>query len=123
MKTLLLVAHGSRLPTSNDAVKTLTDNLRSHLAESEFAAIDYAFLELTAPKIPEVIDSLIQQGASSVVVLPYFLAPGTHVVNDLPKLIDDARRQYPGVTFTVTPHLGAVDGMAKLILASAGASV
>lgn len=119
MKTLLLVAHGSRLVSSNDAVKQLTIKLRDQLLVSDFEAIEYAFLELTGPSIPEGIASLVEQGATDLVVLPYFLAPGTHVVDDVPQLVRMARKLYPEVSFTIMPHLGAVEGMIDLILGSA----
>jgi sirohydrochlorin ferrochelatase len=123
MKALLLVAHGSRLVSSNDAIKQLTVKLRDKLSSSGFMGVEHAFLELTEPSIPDGIATLIDQGANDVIVLPYFLAPGTHVVDDVPELIEAARIQYPEATFTVMTHLGAVDGMVELILSSADTTV
>lgn len=119
MKTLLLVAHGSRLVSSNDAIKMLTVKLRDRLYDSGFVAVEYAFLELTEPSIPDGIAKLVSQGATDLIVFPYFLAPGTHVVDDLPELVDEARKQYPDISFKVMPYIGAVEGMIDLILGSA----
>lgn len=119
MKSLLLVAHGSRLVSSNDAIEQLTLKLREKLNASGFNDVEYAFLELTKPSIPDGIAKLVSQGATDVVVLPYFLAPGTHVVDDVPELIEEARQKYPQVGFKVMTHLGAVDGMIDLILSTA----
>lgn len=123
MKTLLLVAHGSRLESSNDAVKQLVERLRNRLLASGFEAVEYAFLELTEPTIPSGIANLVSQGATELVVLPYFLAPGTHVVDDVPELISVATLKYPEVAFTMMQHLGAVDGLIDLILESANSAV
>ncbi|PWQ94285.1 sirohydrochlorin chelatase [Leucothrix arctica] len=122
MKSLLLVAHGSRRESSNDAVKQLVTKLRHQLAGSGFDEITHAFLELTTPSIEDGVSILVDAGSIDIVVMPYFLAPGIHVVDDLPELIDVARTTYPSVNFTVTPHLGEVDGMVSLILQSAGAT-
>lgn len=122
MKSLLLVAHGSRLASSNDAVQKLVEKLRRQLVGSGFDDITHAFLELTQPSITDGVKKLIEAGSTEVVVMPYFLAPGIHVVDDLPELINTARETYPSVNFTVTPHLGEVDGMVSLILQSAGAA-
>jgi len=122
MKSLLLVAHGSRLVSSNDAIKQLTSKLRSRLNTSGFDGVEYAFLELTEPSIPDGISSLVKEGATEVVILPYFLAPGTHVVDDVPELIAQAEKDYPNVQFRVMTHLGAVDGMIDLILSTADAT-
>ena len=119
MKSLLLVAHGSRVATSNDSVAALTDRLRPRLQSFGFETITHAFLELTAPSIPDGIRDLVSAGSNEVVVLPYFLAPGTHVIDDIPELMNEAREAYPAVSFTVMPHLGGVDGMVDLILETA----
>ena len=123
MKALLLVAHGSRLASSNDAIKQLTSKLRDRLHSSGFMGVEYAFLELTEPSIPDGIATLVGQGATELIILPYFLAPGTHVVDDVPELIEEARVKYPEVSFAVMAHLGAVDGMIDLILSSADSTV
>lgn len=119
MRTLLLVAHGSRMATSNDTVVELVQKLRPQLEDYGFEAVAHAFLELTTPDIPEGIQELVNAGGTQVVILPYFLAPGTHVVDDVPELIDAARDSHPSVSFTVMPHLGGVEGIINLILESA----
>lgn len=119
MKTLLLVAHGSRKVSSNAAIESLTEKLRQRLMGTDFSAITHAFLELTAPSIPQGIASLVGLGATQVVVMPYFLAPGTHVVDDVPELINEAQSKYPEVRFTIMPYLGETEGIIDLILLSA----
>lgn len=119
MKTLLLVAHGSRKVSSNAAIESLTEKLRQRLVGTDFSAITHAFLELTEPSIPQGIASLVGLGATQVVVMPYFLAPGTHVVDDVPELINEAQSQYPEVRFTIMPYLGETEGIIDLILLSA----
>jgi len=116
VKALLLVAHGSRVASSNDAVANLVEKLRPRLAEFGFDSITHAFLELTSPNIAEGVQHLVEAGASQVIVLPYFLAPGTHVIDDMPELIGAVENTHPLVSFTVMPYLGGVDGIIDLIL-------
>ena len=119
MRALLLVAHGSRMTSSNETVAALVDKLRPNLTKYGFESITHAFLELTEPDILEGVAQLVAAGATQVVVLPYFLAPGIHVVDDVPELIGAARENYPSVSFTVMSHLGGVEGMVDLILTAA----
>jgi len=119
MRTLLLVAHGSRVASSNDAVAELVKKLRARLAAYGFDAVSHAFLELTTPGIAEGVQDLVEGGASQIVVLPFFLAPGTHVVDDMPELIAAAEEKYSSVAFSVMPYLGGVEGIIDLILDSA----
>jgi len=119
MKSLLLVAHGSRKVSSNSAVEQLVEKLRQQLSGSGFYCITHAFLELTTPSVADGVNVLVKGGSTEIIVMPYFLAPGTHVVDDLPELIEVCKSNYPLVNFVITPHLGEVDGMVDLILQSA----
>ncbi|MFT6153430.1 MAG: sirohydrochlorin ferrochelatase [Crocinitomicaceae bacterium] len=117
MKALLIIAHGSRKQSSNDEVAFLTKAVTSQ--PSNFDLIEHAFLELTTPKVSDGIDTLIANGATEVIILPYFLAAGLHVVDDLPMLLDSAKKQYPKVTFKLLKHLGAAEQMSNWIIQQA----
>ena len=63
MKSLLLVAHGSRRQASNEEVRELTARLAEH-AGAAYGYVDCGFLELAEPSIPEGIQRCIDaQGA------------------------------------------------------------
>ena len=114
MKALLLIAHGSRKQSSNDEVAQLAERVKAQ--PSEFEAVTHCFLELTEPRVPTAIDQLITDGASDITILPYFLAAGYHVADDLPKLLEDAKNTYPHIQFKMLEHLGAADLMPQWIL-------
>ena len=114
MHALLLVSHGSRRKQSNEEVNQLCERLRNEVGDS-FDVIGSAFLEIASPSIPEGIKQCVEEGASSVTVLPYFLAAGRHVTEDIPSIVDDVRKELPGVSISITQHLGASEGMPRLI--------
>lgn len=118
MKSLLLVAHGSRRPQSNDEVRALTAGLRVR-AGAAYGSVACAFLELAEPSIPDGIEACVQAGASEVVVLPFFLSAGRHVAEDVPQLVQQKQRQYPHVSIDLVPYLGAADGILDLLLTQA----
>ena len=118
MKSLLLVAHGSRRHASNDEVKNLVERLREH-AVGRYTSIGHAFLELAEPSIPDGIDALVKQGCDEIVVLPYFLSAGTHVADDIPAIIEDKKAQYPNIPIQVAPHIGSSRHMLDLLLNAA----
>lgn len=117
MKHLLVVAHGSRRAASNDEVRELVYQMRRH--NQTYDRIECAFLELAEPSIPDGIQNCIDSGAAEVIVLPYFLAAGTHVVNDIPDLIREKQQQYPDVILRQAGHIGALPGMIDLMLKAA----
>jgi sirohydrochlorin ferrochelatase len=49
-----------------------------------------------APAIEQGIDRCFAQGAARILLYPYFLFAGAHVLKDLPELIAPARRRHPG---------------------------
>lgn len=115
-KSLLLVAHGSRRDASNDEVRALTERVRDAAASADFADIECAFLELAPPTIPEGLARLIERGAQHVTVLPYFLAAGRHVADDIPAEVDKARVGHPEVHIEIAPYLGTSEAMPRLLL-------
>ena len=118
MKALLLVAHGSRRKLSNDEVVTLADKLKNNCLE-QYAIVRPAFLEIAEPLIPEGIKQCIDDGATSVIILPYFLNSGRHVTDDIPEIVNHARHLYPQIDINIADHLGASERMMDLLITSA----
>lgn len=115
MKSLLLIAHGSRRAESNQEIEVLTGKLR-RLAGDDYTQVACAFLELAEPSIESCIDSLVNGGESHIVCLPYFLAKGAHVASDIPQAIESARQKHPNITFTVSGYLGAADEVPDILM-------
>ncbi len=119
MKSLLLVAHGSRRAASNDEVRELTRGLADR-AGAGFGHVDCAFLELAEPSIPDGIQACIDRGATEVVVVPYFLAAGRHVAEDIPAEVLVKQREHPAIQIRIAPYLGLNERIPDLLLQAAG---
>jgi sirohydrochlorin ferrochelatase len=115
MKALLIIAHGSRRKNSNDEVRRLAERIHEN-AGPNFEFVTSAFLEISSPQVDSAIADLADEGVTEITVFPYFLAAGTHVFNDIPKIIDEEKENYPGIHFEILPHLGALQGISTLIL-------
>ena len=121
MKALLLVAHGSRRQQSNDEVDKIAEKLKSHCAD-EYRIIHAAFLELAETLIPDGIKNCVDDGASSIIVLPYFLNSGRHVIEDVPNIVNETKLLYPQVEIKIAAHLGASELMLNLLVTTANAT-
>jgi sirohydrochlorin ferrochelatase len=115
MHALLLIAHGSRRRSSNEEIAALARSLDMR-AGGRFASVRHAFLELAEPGIEQAIDRLAADGATAITVLPYFLAAGNHVREDIPALLDRGRARHPGVAIEMRPYLGTHAGVVDLLL-------
>jgi sirohydrochlorin ferrochelatase len=100
---LLVMVHGSPRPASNGSMFQVVEQVR---ATNAFDLVEVGFMELNEPSIPDAIDTLAGQGATSVVAVPYFLHTGTHVADDLPTLLEEAQEKYPEVDFSMGDYLG-----------------
>jgi sirohydrochlorin ferrochelatase len=119
MKSLLLVAHGSRREASNDEVRALTARLADR-ARDAFDEVICAFLEIAEPSIPDALQGCVERGAREVVVLPYFLSAGRHVAEDIPREVRSKQLEHPQVRMRITSYLGAAEQVPELILELAG---
>ena len=114
MKALLLAAHGSRRQASNQEVTELTGGIAGEM-RGEYPIVETGFLELAAPLIPEAIQKCVDQKATEIHIIPYFLAAGRHVQEDIPEEVDKARLAHPHVSMIVHPHVGGSPLMINLI--------
>jgi len=120
MQALVLVAHGSRRQASNQEVINLAHGLRQQ-AGKRYGVVEAGFLELASPSIPEAIESCIESGATAVNVVPYFLAAGRHVVEDIPGIVESVAEQHRDVSIRIAEHIGMSGLMIQLILDAADA--
>lgn len=118
MKSLLLVAHGSRRKESNEEVAELAEAIKQK-TQQQFANTKYAFLELAQPSIEDAVDDLVNAGAKQIVVLPYFLSAGRHVHEDVPEIINAKRAQYADLDLIMAPYLGEANEIADVLISLA----
>lgn len=112
---VLLVAHGSRITESNSEIADLAARLAAQ-ATPDRAKVAHAFLELAQPSIPDAIDELAGAGVDRLLLVPYFLTAGRHVGDDIPAIVEAARRRHPGLDIRVTQHFGGQPGVPELLL-------
>lgn len=112
---VLLIAHGSRVPESNAEIETMALRLAARLPSDCAAA--HAFLELASPSIPEAVDTLAGAGIRHILLIPYFLAAGKHVAEDIPAIIEAARTRHPDLEIRMTGHFGAEDSVPGILTA------
>src|SRR5207248_6587793 len=83
----------------------LVEMYRAH-AGKRFSIIEPAHMELAEPSISTAFDRCVARGAKRVVVMPYFLLPGRHWEEDIPRLTAEAAAKHPGVVYMVGAPLG-----------------
>ena len=103
MKAVLLISHGSHSPKTKREVVRLIKRLKP-LSHAEI--FECAFLEIESPSIPEGIDQCVGQGATDLIILLNFLNSGRHVDEDIPRIVNAAKKKYPKLKFRITRPVG-----------------
>jgi len=113
MKTaILLMAHGSRIPEANNAVSEIASMVKEMAG---FDIVEISFRENYSPDIQKGIDACVERGAARILLVPYFLYLGAHVLQDLPEEIAEARQRHPGVEMMMGKPLGVHRKLAEIV--------
>lgn len=110
---VLLIAHGSRRPEANQDLVRLAELVTER---GRYQTVEVSYLELAEPTILQGGQKCVDRGARRVLMMPYFLSAGVHVVNDLQEIRSDLASQHPQVEFVLCPHLGLHPFMADIVL-------
>lgn len=112
MKTaILMMAHGSRIAEANDAAREVAKMVQELAG---FEIVEVSFREMHEPNIQRGIDACVAKGAERILLMPYFLFLGAHVLHDLPEEITQAQKRHPGLIMEMGGHLGAHRKLAEI---------
>lgn len=109
---VIIIDHGSRMSAAN---AMLDDVVRMYQVATGAEIVEAAHMELAEPTLEDATARCVARGARSIVVHPYFLAPGRHSTSDIPRMVTDLAPHYPEVYFRVTEPLGVDAVMAQLM--------
>ena len=121
MRAILLVDHGSVRAEANQMLDCVANLLQSMVGPDVLVRL--AHMELADPLIPAGVDACVAAGATELVVFPYMLSPGKHSTRDIPRIVGEATRRYPGLRVRVTPAFGVHPKLAEVIAERAGVEV
>ncbi len=119
-KGIILFGHGARNPEYLEPFRGISAAL---LLLDPAAKVEIGFLELMQPSFEMAVAALVAQGIRQIVVVPIFIAPGSHVLKDLPSLAAAAMDRTPGLAIEISPAVGespaVIAAMARFALEAA----
>jgi sirohydrochlorin ferrochelatase len=111
---IIIVDHGSRRAESNDMLERVAELFGQRFRE-KYAVVEPAHMEIAEPSIAAAYARCVDRGATRVVVVPFFLGPGKHWTQDIPRLTAEAAQPFPHTSFHVSPTLGIDDLILDLL--------
>lgn len=100
---LVMVARGSSDPMVAQVTHQLVRGLQQMRPEM---SVHGAFLQASPPSASQVIDQLAASGAGEVVLVPLELTHAVECEPGMGDLLNRARRNYPGLRFTLSRPIG-----------------
>jgi sirohydrochlorin ferrochelatase len=111
---IIIVDHGSRRTESNQMLEELAGLFGQRFAE-KYGIVEPAHMELAEPSIATAYAKCVERGATRIIVSPFFLGPGKHWTQDIPRLTADVAEQFPGTRYHISPTLGIDDLILELL--------
>lgn len=109
---IILIGHGSRVPASGNDMEKVAERLRG---DKDYITIETCYMSRMKPFFSETLKKVVEAKAEKVMVIPYFLHSGLHLVLDIPKMIQENAKHFPGVKIIYGRHLGYDDAMVALV--------
>lgn len=100
---LVAVAHGSRDPRSAAAIHALMDEVRRQRPDLD---VRTAFLDLSAPRVSDVLAGVHGDDHEEAVVVPLLLGHAFHARVDVPGAVADAEHRHPRFRARIAEVLG-----------------
>lgn len=118
-RAILLVDHGSRRPEANAQLDEVAKLLAAAAPDLPVRAVH---MEIARPSIAEGVAACVAAGAEEIVVTPYFLGPGRHALEDVPRLAREAAERHAGLRLRFADPLGVHPGIVDVLLDRIAAS-
>ncbi len=109
---VILLGHGSRVPDAGRHMQKVADGLRDKYG---YDIVEFCYMSRLGPHFPETFEKCVQQGATQVMVIPYFLHDGLHLVLDIPEMMKEIAAQYPEVKVVLGKNLGFDEVLVDLV--------
>ena len=118
---VILFGHGARDAAWGGPMRRVAERIA---LDAPRARVSLAFMEFMTPTLHDAVDQLVDAGVREIVVVPVFLAPGGHLKNDVPLLVNSAAARHAGVKLTLVEAAGespqVVDAIADYAMTHLG---
>jgi precorrin isomerase len=118
-EAIILLGHGSRVPGAGEGMEQVARRIREKIGHP---MVETCSMQMLGPCFEDVFDRCAAQGARRIIVIPYFLHSGVHMREDIPGMLQEKARQYPGIAIILGKNLGYDESLADLVIRRIGES-
>jgi len=111
-EAILLMGHGSRVPGAGKDMEEVARRLRKNYG---YPRVEICFMSGLGPNFPEMFQRCVEQGANHILVIPYFLHVGMHILQDIPEMMRKEVERFPDVELILGKGLGFDESLVDLV--------
>ena len=111
-QAVILLGHGSRVANAGQNMERVAEKLK---ASYGFKSVEYCFMSRLGPHLPETLKKLVTVGEKEILVIPYFLHSGLHIILDIPEMLQKEAAKYEGIKVSFGENLGYDDMLVTLV--------
>jgi sirohydrochlorin ferrochelatase len=112
LEAIILLGHGSRVPEAGKDMARVAERLKEKFG---YPLVEVCFMSRLGPHFPEIFEKCVRRGASRVVVIPYFLHTGLHILLDIPEMLQEEAQKFPQVELIFGRSLGFDESLVDLV--------
>lgn len=109
---VVLLGHGSRVAGAGESMQKVADRLREKYG---FSIVETCYMSRLGPHFDQAMENCVEQGADKVLVIPYFLHIGMHLLVDIPEMLQENARKFPKVKVVLGKNLGHDETLVDLV--------
>lgn len=113
---IILFSHGSVLCGAGQNLLELARRMRDR---GDAAIVEPGYLNYSEPRFAETFRRCVQQGATRITIVPYFLVAGKFVKEDLPGQIEQMQAEFPNVEVHIADAIRFHPRLADALIACA----
>jgi len=113
---IVILAHGSRAEAAeaNQALLKMVELVKTKTS-SESVRPAYMNRKSPGPDLAQSVAALVAQDYQEIVVAPWFLTTGIHILEDIPELLAELQARYPQVKIQLARPLGPDPRLADIL--------
>ena len=103
MRAIIILGHGSRVPNAAKDMEKVAKILKE---KYHLEMVETCQMSRLGPHYGEILEKCIHNGATEIMVIPYFLNKGLHIRIDIPEMMQQEATKYPDVKIIYGNCLG-----------------
>jgi sirohydrochlorin ferrochelatase len=112
VRAVIILGHGSRVPEAGKDMERVAALLKENY---HLEMVEACQMSRLGPHYPEILARCVKNGATEVIVIPYFLNSGLHIRLDIPEMMKEEAEKYPHVKMIFGRRLGFDPQFADII--------